>query len=166
MLIRGVVYDDDADEALSVAKAGVFDRLVADDVFDYYVTADMEGNGVAGTDRWGDYPVAAPVDTDEGRHYVDEGAAYTCDAYERHLTHLADFFDDHSFADLWEEEAVHRRFHHDFHRIGEYAGPATYLYDQHGQGIRYRKQLDDILDGDVSAADGDAVYVVPADVHY
>jgi len=94
MVIRGLVSAESRDEALARAKSGVFDRLVRDGVFDYYVTTDMDGNGVAGTDRWGDYPVAAPVDTDEGRHYVDEGVAATREEYERHLTDLADFFDD------------------------------------------------------------------------
>lgn len=66
MLIRGLVYADDPDEAVAAARTGVFDRLVRDEVFDYYVTADMDGQGVAGTDRWGDYPTAVPAMADEG----------------------------------------------------------------------------------------------------
>ena len=65
------------DEALATAKT-VFDQLVGASshstaVFDYYVTFDESGTSVAGKARWGDLPVAAPVDSEEGEELLERG---------------------------------------------------------------------------------------------
>lgn len=70
MVIYALVEASTQDEALSAGRA-VFDRLVgavphAGAVFDYYVTFDEEDTTVAGTARWGDLPVAAPVESEDG----------------------------------------------------------------------------------------------------
>lgn len=49
---------------------------------------------------------------------------------------------------------------HAFRRLGAYAAPAIALYDQQAMGIRDRERLDELL------AEGDELWVVPADVHY
>lgn len=164
MLIRGLVYADDRDEALARAKSGVFDRLVADDVFDYYVTADMDGRGVSGTDRWGDYPAAVRADSDEGQKLVENGWAYTVDEYDRALDQVEEFLEEYDRSALWEDEATHMQYSYPFHKIGQFHGSATFLYDQHGQGIRSRGHLDRVLANEHDY-EGD-LYVAPADVHY
>lgn len=164
MLIRGLVYADDRYEALAAAKYGVFDRLVADDVFDYYVTADMDGRGVAGTDRWGDYPAAVRANSVEGRVLVEYGWASTVVEYDRALDEVEEFLEGYDRSALWEDEATHTRYSYPFHEVGQLQGSATYLYDQYGQGIRSRGHLDRVLANE-HGYDGD-LYVAPADVHY
>jgi len=75
MVIYTLVEASTEDDALATGKT-VFDRLVgavphAGAVFDYYVTFDEEETSVAGSVRWGDLPVAAPVDSDEGESYLN-----------------------------------------------------------------------------------------------
>ncbi|MFB6076905.1 MAG: hypothetical protein ABEK12_02140, partial [Candidatus Nanohaloarchaea archaeon] len=135
--------------------------------FDYFVTADQDGRGVSGTDRWGDYPAAVPADTDTGEELIENGWEYTVDAYQRHLDAVEEFLDDHDPEALWADGDVHREYHYSFHRVGEYTGPGTFLYDQDGGGIRHRDRLDEIYSKqDPGYDDGTDLYVVPADVHY
>jgi len=164
MLIRGLVYADSGDEALAAAKSRVFNRLVQDNVFDYYVTADMDGRGVSGTDRWGDYPEAVPVESDEGRELVEDGWEYTVQEYDRALDQVEEFLDEYDRSALWEDEAAHMQYSYPFHKIGQFQGPSTFLYDQYGQGVRSRGHLDRLLTNEHNF-DGD-LYVAPADVHY
>lgn len=170
MLIRGLVDADDPDEALAAAKAGVFDRLVRDDIFDYYVTADMEGRGVSGTDRWGDYPLAVPADSDVGETLVETGWQSTVNEYESAFDRVDEFLETCDRCDIWEDEHTHREYQYAFHRIGQFTGNSTFLYDEYGHGIRDRGHLDRVLSGDVTASGANneeqPVYVVPADVHY
>jgi len=175
MLIRGLVYGDDRDDAVARGKAAVFEPLVRDGVFDYYVTADQDGRGVSGTDRWGDYPAAEPADTDDGRELIEDGWDATVSEYETSFERIEDFLEDHEYSDLWEDTDAHLDYHHAFNRVGEYRGPNTFLYDQNGTGIRYRGHLEQIYEeapnvedyggDDVSVREQD-LYAVPADVHY
>lgn len=164
MLIRGLVYSESEDEALFQAKTQVFDRLVEDHAFDYYVTADMDGRGVSGTDRWGEYPAAVPAATTEGRELIENGWEYTVDEYERALDQIEEFLEEYDRHALWEDESTHMQYSYPFHKVGQFQGPSTFLYDQHGQGIRSRGHLDRILENEHDY-DGD-LYVSPADVHY
>ncbi|GGK79432.1 hypothetical protein GCM10009067_34670 [Haloarcula sebkhae] len=52
---------------------------------------------------------------------------------------------------------------HAFHQVGAYEGPSVSMYDQHAQGIRHRGQLDRILEEN---QDSQALWIVPADVHF
>lgn len=42
-------------------------------IFDYFVTFDKDDTRVAGKARWGDLPIAAPIDSDEGQELVKSG---------------------------------------------------------------------------------------------
>jgi len=168
MLIRGLVYGRNQDDALYRAKTDVFDRLVEDRVFDYYVTADMDGRGVSGTDRWGDYPEAVPADSDRGSELIEDGWEFTEQEYHQALGRIEEFLEEHSYEDLWEDEAVHMEYQYPFHKIGQFEGPSTFLYGPHGQGIRTRPRLDEYLesDGYGQQTDEESLYVCPADIHY
>lgn len=175
MMIRGLVYGEDRDDALEKGKADVFEPLVRGGVFDYYVTADQDGRGVSGTDRWGDYPDAEPADTEYGRELIEEGWDATISQYEQSFERIDDFLENHEYSDLWKDQDTHLEYHHAFNQVGEYSGPNTFLYDQHGGGIRYRDHLDQLYEEapnvddygseDVSVREQD-LYAVPADVHY
>ena len=70
-LIYALVDAPTHDSALAAGRIA-FDQLVGADphvaaVFDYYVTFDEENTTVAGRARWGDLPVAARVDSENGR---------------------------------------------------------------------------------------------------
>jgi hypothetical protein len=170
MLIRGVVPAKSPEDALGVAKHDVFDRLVADRVFDYYVTADMDGRGVSGTDRWGSYPVAVPADGSDGRELIEDGWRATVDEYERAFDRIEAFLEICDRCELWEDEHTHGQYHSVFNRIGQYEGSSTFLYDQYGQGIRDRGHLDRVAFGEPASTTANSQkqtrYVVPADVHF
>ena len=166
MLIRGVVPAASPEDALSIAKHAVFDRLVRDDVFDYYVTADMDGRGVAGTDRWGEYPAAVPADHEDGHEQVENGWQATIDEYELAFERIDEFLESCDRCNLWEDEATHIRYSYPFYKIGQFTGTSTFLYDQYGQGIRDRGHLDRVVTTPSSNRSDETVYVVPADVHY
>jgi hypothetical protein len=86
MVIYSLVEASTQDEALATGKT-VFDRLVGDSphataVFDYYVTFDESGTSVAGKARWGDLPVAAPVESDDGQELLERGWEATKNEFE------------------------------------------------------------------------------------
>jgi hypothetical protein len=143
--------------------------VVADGVFDYYVTADMDGCGVAGTDRWGAYPAVVSADDEQGQELVEEGWQATVNEYNRSLDRIEEFLETCDRCELWEDEHTHWEYQYAFYRIGQFTGSSTFLYDEYGQGIRNRGHLDRAVSGD-AATDANpeerTVYVVPADVHW
>ncbi|QIO24213.1 hypothetical protein [Haloarcula sp. JP-L23] len=95
MLIHGLVPSETPDAAVETAKYDVFQPLARDDVFDYHVTFDADGRGVAGKDRWGDHPVAEQVDSDHGQELVEQGWQATVDAYTRSFDQVEEFLTDY-----------------------------------------------------------------------
>ena len=161
IVIYTLVEASTRDEALSTGKT-VFDRLVgavphAGAVFDYYVTFDEEDTTVAGKARWGELPVAAPVESDDGQALLDRGWEATEDEFQRNLDRVKEALDELSDEEIMRDEDLAR---HAFHQVGAYDGPSIFLHDQHGSGIRHRGQLDRILD------ESEDLWIVPADVHY
>jgi len=161
MVIYTLVEASTRDEALATGKT-VFDRLVgavphAGAVFDYYVTFDEDETTVAGTARWGDLPVAAAVESDEGEELLEHGWEATKEEFQRNLDRVKEALDEFSDEEIMRDEDLAR---HAFHQIGAYDGPSVFLYDEHGSGIRHRGPLNRILD------ERDGPWVVPADVHF
>lgn len=164
-LIYGLVQSGSGDGALEDAKNRVFPMVVDAGDFDYFVTFDVDGRGVAGEDRWGDLPVAAPVEEERGQELVDRGWDATVSEYERSFDRIQEFLNDHDVEDFWNNRNVHREYSLDFHKVGEYHGSSTFLYDEYGQGIRHRDTLDQLLE-ESKTGEEEELYVVPADVHY
>ena len=161
IVIYALVEESTHDDALATGKA-VFDRLVGADahagaVFDYYVTFDDDETTVTGTARWGGLPVAAPVDSNEGKELLERGWEATEDEFQRNLNRVKEALNDLSDEAIMRDEDLAR---HAFHQVGAYDGPSVFLYDEHGSGIRHRGQLDRILD------ESDDLWIVPADIHY
>lgn len=50
----------------------------------------------------------------------------------------------------------------DCYRLGQFAGPSVWVYDEHGAGLRSRSAVDEY----VERHDDDDLWIVPADVHY
>ncbi|WP_135806926.1 hypothetical protein [Halorussus marinus] len=161
MLIYSLVEASTRDEALATGKT-VFDRLVgasphADAVFDYYVTFDEADTSVAGKARWGDLPVAMPVESDDGQELLERGWDATKSEFNRNLDRVREVLEELSDEEIMRDDGLAR---HAFHQVGAYDGPTIFLYDEHGSGIRHRNQLDRILD------EGENLWIIPADVHY
>jgi len=51
---------------------------------------------------------------------------------------------------------------YDCYRLGQFAGPSVWIYDEHGAGLRSRAAVDRYI----ADRDRDSLRVVPADVHY
>jgi hypothetical protein len=161
MVIYTLVEASTEDDALSTGKT-VFDRLVgavphAGAEYDYYICYDNDETSVAGTARWGDLPVAAPVNSDEGEELLERGWEATEEEFQRNLDRVKEALNELSDEEIMRDEDLAR---HAFHQVGAYDGPSVFLYDEHGSGIRHRGQLDRILD------ESDDLWIVPADVHF
>ena len=116
MVIYTLVEASTQDDALATGKT-VFDRLVgtvphADAVFDYYVTFDDDETTVAGTVLWGDLPVAAPMESDEGEELLDRGWEATEDEFQRNLDRVKAALDELSDEAIMRDEDLAR---HAFH---------------------------------------------------
>ncbi|WP_440992355.1 hypothetical protein [Haloarchaeobius baliensis] len=161
MVIHALVEASTQDDALATGKT-VFDRLVgavphANPVFDYYVTFDEDETSVAGTARWGQLPVAAPVDSAAGEKLLERGWNATKEEFQRNLDRVKEALDEHSDEEIMRDADLAR---HAFHQVGAYDGPTVFLYDEHGSGIRHQGKLDRLLD------ESEDLWIVPADVHY
>ncbi|WP_458209884.1 hypothetical protein [Haladaptatus sp. NG-SE-30] len=159
-LIYALVEAPTKDDALARGNA-TFDRLVGagpeEAVFDYYVTFDEEGPTVAGKARWGELPVVAPVDSNDGEALLTHGWTATRQEFERNLERVKEAVDKFSTDELMRDKNLAR---HTCYKLGAYRGPSLFLYDEFGTAIRHREQLDRVLDTD------DRLWIVPADVHY
>jgi hypothetical protein len=161
MVIYSLVEASTEGDALSTGKT-VFDRLVgtvphAGAVFDYCVTFDDDETTVAGSARWGDLPIAPPVNSDKGEELLERGWGATEAEFQRNLDRVKEALNDLSDEAIMRDEDLAR---HAFHQVGAYDGPTVSLYDEHGSEIRHRDQLDRILD------ESDDLWIVPADVHF
>lgn len=160
-IIYALVEAQTREDALAAGKAA-FDRLVGagpEDaaVFDYYVTFDDHSSSVAGSARWGDYPVAVPVASHEGARLLFRGWKAQKSEFKRNLERVRDAIDEFSVDELMHDKDLAR---HACYNLGAYRGPALYLYTEFGSAIRHRERLDSVLDSD------EQLWIVPADVHY
>ena len=161
-IIHAIVDAQTEDDALAVARGSVFDRLVGATVescgeFDYYVTFDEEGTGVAGKARWGDLPIAARLNSDDGCELLARGWSATKQEFERNLAEVREALTSHSDSEIMNDEDFVR---HHCRNLGAYAGPPVHLYDRAGSGIR---TFEDFV---WAYEDLEEPWIVPADVHY
>ncbi|WP_276302594.1 hypothetical protein [Halorussus lipolyticus] len=159
-LIYALVEASSEDQALAAAKT-TFDGLVGASptdgaVFDYYVTFDDNSSTVAGKARWGERPVAAPIDSEDGTELVESGWEATVKEFEHNLDRVRDALGELDTEAIMQNKNFVRKACYD---LGAYRGPPVFLYEESGTGIRHRDQLDRVLDSD------EQVWVVPADVH-
>ncbi|MFC4451112.1 hypothetical protein [Halorussus aquaticus] len=111
-VIYSLVEASTRDEALATGKT-VFDRLVgaslhADAVFDYYVTFDESGTSVAGKARWGDLPVAVPVESDDGQKLLERGWEATKSEFKRNLDRVRDALEELSDEEIMRDDGLAR----------------------------------------------------------
>lgn len=101
-VIKAIVYATSEEEALEEAK-DIFDRLVDAGKFDYYTTFDMDGNGVSGSDRWGDLPTVARADSEEGRKLINRAMRKMKDEFEDNIEKIRKMVNECDNETLFEE---------------------------------------------------------------
>jgi hypothetical protein len=175
-VISAIVYAEDKEEALDNAK-GIFDGLVEEGVFDYYRTFDEDGSGISGRDRWGDLPVCAEADSQEGKKLIDDEMKYTKDEFMENIKKIRETLSKFSDEDLFsrdEDNSDVNLFRYHCYWIGQHKGTSVWLYNDDGDGIRSEEELNRALDkyvdlykeeGEENPYTDDTVWVVPADVH-
>ena len=160
-IIYALVEASTRDEALAVGRS-VFDRLVGTSpeygaVFDYYVTFDDDSTSVAGKARWGELPIAEPIDSDSGQELLERGWEATKQEFERNLERVREGIQDFDTEAIMRDQELIR---HACYNLGAYRGPSVFLYDEFADGVRHREHLDRVLET------GGQMWIVPADVHY
>lgn len=159
MIIYAIVEASAQSQAVERGK-NVFDELAGDvietdAVFGYYVCFDKPGLEVAGSDRWGDLPVAARLDSAEGQQLLNRGIEETESRFTENLEDIRQVLRNHDD----EEIMLDNRLRFKFRRIGRFRGSTTPMYTERCVGIRNRDHLDDVI------AEGDNLWIVPADAH-
>jgi len=172
MVIRAIVYSEDDKNALAQAK-DIFETLVEHEHFDYYVTFDMDGHKVSGKDRWGNLPIVARTDSEEGNELIEKGMKNTKEEFLSNMGKIRTQLKDKTDEQLFEESSVLFRAYLSW--TGALAGSSTFLYDHEGMGINDPEHLDNALNkwkthyedkGELSPYKDLDIYVVPADVHF
>ncbi len=181
MVIRAIVEADNAEDALGNAISTFEGLCGGGNPFDYYTTFDEE-NPASGKSRWGNLPVAAKLNSKEGKKLVEEGIRLTKDSFLENMKYIRETLLCCTDEEIYEEriiddktkmlgavsgeaEDLQRQLRHVKYRMsecGQYKGPSVWLYDQHGGTIRNAVDLGFVLKG---IKPGKA-WVVPADVHY
>lgn len=159
-LIYALVAAQTRADALTAGKQA-FDRLVGCHPgcgpFDYYVTFDDTDSSVAGPARWGDLPVATPVESVAGQALLERGWEATEREFQRNLDHVRTCLSQYSDADIMADTDFVR---FSFRELGVSEGASVFLYDADGCGLRTPGELEWALE------QGGEVWIVPADVHY
>lgn len=157
-LVFALVDADAQDDALTAARTA-FDRLVGfgpetNRRIAYYETFDGSGSSpVAGAERVGRLPTAAPVGARSGRALLERAWAETETAKRRRLQRLREILSAHSDAELLcDADGARRRLE----RTMTTDIPTTALYDGHGMPIQTRDHLTDVLAGHAES------WIVPA----
>ena len=169
MVILALVCATDESEALDRAEE-VFNKLVEDEVFDYYTMfRPADTSTVGGRARWGPIPAVIPALSDAGQKLIEEGMKATRDQFLANLLRLRTELARHSDDELCDPTDPLSMFDYYARCVGEREGPNTWVYDQDGCGIHGTKQLQQTFKNyreQIEAATLKiAVWVVPVDVH-
>jgi hypothetical protein len=163
MLIRVLVPAVDSSEAVSTARYAL-DCLIgigdsASTAFDYYKTLDESTARYRDHPRYGGLDPALSLQSEKGKQLLEDAVeaqeVWFREALEK-LRAKLEALDSDSVMD----DVDLARF--DCYRLGQFAGPYVWIYDQHGAGLRSRSAVEQHLEHN----DEDEFWVVPADVHY
>lgn len=158
------MYAEDQEDALFNATQNLKDLNRDQQPYDYFVTFDENGNGVAGKDRWGDLPAAVEKDSEKGQELIEEGWQSQKKQYQRALKKLEDYFESSDDPTELIEDTHDDLIRHEMHKLGCYKGFPVFFYDNYGAGIQTKKQLDRALESPNHAEQ--KVWIVPVDVHF
>lgn len=138
MLIYAIVNAPDPDTALTTARRSVFDRLVGATLdscaeFDYYITFNKDRSCLPTRKDGSEIPIAARLNSAIGQELLARGWNATKTSFENNLAKVRK-----ALASLSDEEIMNNSdlVRHRCAKLGAYAGPSVYLYDEFGNGIR------------------------------
>jgi len=148
MLIKAIVPGEDKEDALSNAES-VFEDLVKRRYFDWYDTeaSPYLSNVVA-------------ADSPEGKKLIEESLQITRKEFKENLNKIKDAIAKLSEDDLFEDVELFRYY---CYCIGQYAGPYVWMYNEYGEGITNKWQLDSALE---KKNKDEKLWIVSSDVHY
>ena len=152
MIIFAIVHAENEEEALEYGR-DVFHALVEKDTFDFLRTFDEPKT----RNEYGDLAFAVTADSPAGKQCINTAMAKTREEFIKNLSTLRmalSASDDR----LWEENPGNFRFYAKC--LGEYRGVSTWIYDEHGLGLRDPKELETALSKDILT-----LWVVPGVAH-
>lgn len=122
-------------------------------------------------DRAGKPP--APLGSTTGQEYIEDALSRTQRVVEKALERLHNVFveDTASEPPVWDTILNDMTLQYTAHKIAQSRGPATYLYNHHGAGLRTPDQVEEYLQYEGSSfahepCDGEYLLVIPYSVHY
>jgi hypothetical protein len=163
MLIRVLVPAADATEAVGTARFAL-DRLIGigdgvSTAFDYYKTLDESTARYRDHPRYGGLDPAHRLSSEIGKQLLNDAIEAQATWFVETVATLREKRDTLEPADVVDDVDLVR---HDCYRLGKFAGPSVWVYDEHGAGLRSRSAVDRYIEDRGS----DSLWVVPADVHY
>ncbi|WP_049934173.1 hypothetical protein [Haloplanus natans] len=163
MLIRVLVPAADAIEAVGTARFAL-DRLIgigegASTAFDYYKTLDESTARYRDHPRYGGLDPAHRLSSATGKQLLDDAIEAQATWFVETVATLREKLDRLEPAEVMDDVDLVR---YDCYRLGQFAGPSVWIYDEHGTGLRSRNAVDRYIED----RDSDSLWVVPADVHY
>lgn len=155
-LIYALVQAADERQALRAAN-WVFETVVDETDFDWYQTFETD----APRERWGDeLPVAASVESDQGKEVLGRAWNATATNFERNLRLLEEKLEECSMAELMACQTGDAcAFALSISEL-TMNGPGVYLYNSNSEGIRGQWHLRGVLE------DSENLWIVPADAHW
>jgi hypothetical protein len=163
MLIRVLVPAPDPTEAVGVARFAL-DRLIgigegASTAFDYYTTLDESTARYRDHPRYGGLDPAHRLSSATGKQLLDDAIEAQATWFVETIATLREKLDTLEPIEVMDDVDLVR---YDCYRLGQFAGPSVWIYDEHGAGLRSRSAVDRYIED----RDSDSIWVVPADVHY
>ena len=163
MLIRVLVPAPDPTEAVGVARFAL-DRLIgigegASTAFDYYKTLNESTARYRDHPRYGGLDPAHRLSSETGKQLLDDAIESQSTWFVETVATLREKLDTLEPVEVMDDVDLVR---YDCYRLGQFAGPSVWIYDEHGAGLRSRSAVDRYVED----RDSDSLWVVPADVHY
>jgi hypothetical protein len=163
MLIRVLVPAANSIEAVSAARFPL-DRLIgigegASTAFDYYKTLDESTARYRDHPRYGGLDLAHRLSSETGKQLLDDAIEAQATWFVETVAKLREKLDTLEPIEVMDDVDLAR---FDCYRLGQFAGPSVWIYDEHGAGLRSRSAVDRYVED----CDPDSLWVVPADVHY
>lgn len=165
MTIRAIVYADSREEAISSAER-IFQELTENEKpFDYYSLGNRDGSQAD----------AFRASSIEGKKLIERGMELTIRDFKHGLEEIRKHIDKPLEVLMEDGPETNHLWRYHCYQLGRYRGPAVWMYDQDGEGIRDPAHLEHVLTkwcclhedkGQPNPYDSLEIWVVPADVHH
>jgi len=164
MVIRAIVYANSREEAKVRAERVFKDLTENEEPFDYYSIGFRDGSQAN----------AFKATSKQGKELLERGMKLMAGDFGRSLEAIRQHINKPNNVLMLDGEETGSLWRYHCYQLGMYRGPAVWLYDDDGEGIRDSEHLENALnkwrclyedDGKPNPHANDEVWVVPADVH-